>query len=55
MSDCESERFNIEFLVKLKKSAMENFQLLTETYGEECMSRAHMFEWQKLFSEGRET
>jgi hypothetical protein len=30
MSDCKSERVNIKFLVKLKKSATETFQLLTE-------------------------
>ena len=35
MSDCKSERVNIKFLVKLKKSAMEIFQLLTEAYGED--------------------
>ena len=56
MSDCISEqRDNIKFLVKLKKSAKETFQLLTEAYGEDRMSRACMFEWHKQFSEGRET
>jgi len=56
MSDCKSEqRVNIKFLVKLKKSAMENFQLLTEAYGEDCLSRARVFEWHKRFSEGRES
>jgi len=40
MSDCKSERVNIKFLVKLKKSATETFQLLTEAYSEDCMSRA---------------
>jgi hypothetical protein len=35
MSDCKSERVNIKFLVKLKKSATETFQLLTEAYGED--------------------
>jgi hypothetical protein len=34
MSDCKSEqRVNIKFLVKLKKSATENFQLLTPGEG----------------------
>jgi hypothetical protein len=47
-------RVNIKFLVKLKKSATETFQLLTEVYGEECMSRALVFERHKRFSEGRE-
>jgi len=55
MSACKSERVNIKFLVKLKKSVMETFQLLTEAYGEECVSCARMFEWQKRFSEGRES
>jgi hypothetical protein len=55
MSDCKSERVNIKFLVKLKKSAMKTFQLLTEAYGEDCMSCACMFEWHKQFSEGKES
>jgi hypothetical protein len=56
MSDCKSEqRVNIKFLVKLKKSATETFQLLTEAYGEDCISRARAFEWHKRFSEGRES
>ena len=56
MSDCKSEqRVNIKFLVKLKKSAKETFQLLTEAYGEDCTSRARVFEWHKRFSGGRES
>ena len=35
----------MKFLVKLKKSATETFQLLTEAYGEDCMSGADVFEW----------
>jgi hypothetical protein len=42
MSNFKSERVNIKFLVKLKKSATETFQLLTEDYGEDCMSRARV-------------
>jgi len=55
MLDCKSERVNIKFLVKLKKSMMESFQLLTEAYCEDSMSRAHVFEWHKRFSEGKES
>jgi len=55
MSDCKSEWVNIKFHVKLKKSMMETFQLLTEAYGEDCMSRVCMFERHKWFSEGRES
>jgi len=55
MSDCKSERVNIKCLVKLKKSATETFQLLTEDYGEDCLSCACFFHWHKQFSEGRES
>ena len=55
MSDCKSERVNIKFLVKLKKSATETFHLLTEAYREDCMFRARVFNWYKPFSEGRES
>ena len=41
--------------VKLRKSVTEMFQLLTEDYGENCMSRAHVSEWHKRFLEGRES
>jgi len=54
MSDCKSERVNVRFLVKLKKSTIETFQLLTGAYGEDFMSRARVFEWHERFSEGRE-
>ena len=33
----------------------ETFQLLTEAYSEDGMSRARVFEWHKWFSEGRES
>jgi 3-methyladenine DNA glycosylase Mpg len=48
MLACKSEqRVNLKFLVKLKKSATETFQLLTEAYVEVCVSRARTFEWHK--------
>ena len=55
MLDCKSEWVNIKFLVKLKKFTTETFKLLTEAYGEDCMSRARVFEWHKWFLEGRES
>jgi len=52
--DCKSERrVNIKFVVKVKKSAMETFQLLTEAYGENCLSCAHVFEWHTIFRRQR--
>jgi hypothetical protein len=55
MLDCKSEQVNTKFLVKLQKSVMETFQLLTEADGEDSMSHAHMSEWHKWFLEGRES
>jgi hypothetical protein len=40
--------------VKLKKTATEMFSVSHEAYGENTLSRAHVFEWHKRFSEGRE-
>jgi hypothetical protein len=45
----------MKFLVKVEKPAMETFQLLTEAYGEECMSCARVFEQHKRISEGTES
>ena len=54
MEDCKIEqRVNIKFLVKLRKSMIETFHLLTEAYGDDCLSRTRVFEWHKRFSEGR--
>jgi hypothetical protein len=39
--------------VKLR-TAIEIFNLLHEVYGGNTLSRAHVFEWHKRFSEGRE-
>jgi hypothetical protein len=55
MPGWKSESINIKCLMKLKKSMMETFQLLTEAYGEDCMSPACVFEWHKQFLEGIES
>ncbi|GFX20095.1 HTH_48 domain-containing protein [Trichonephila clavipes] len=58
MSNVKTEqRINIKFLVKLKKSATETFQMLTETYGDKTMFRAWVFkfEWHKRLSGGRDS
>ena len=44
------QRVNIKFLTKLGKSATETYNLLTEVYGDQCLSRTQVFE----FKEGRE-
>jgi hypothetical protein len=53
---CRTAKVNNELTSSfLLKSATETFQLLTEAYGEDCMSRALVFEWHIRFSEGRES
>ncbi|PNF28416.1 hypothetical protein B7P43_G16337 [Cryptotermes secundus] len=47
------QRANIKFLTKLGKSATETYNLLTEVYGDQCLSRTQVFEWFKKFMEGR--
>jgi hypothetical protein len=44
---------NRKRLVKVKKNATEMFNLLHEVYGENTLSRAHVFEWCKSLLEGR--
>ena len=48
------ERVNIKVLTKLGKSDTETYNLLTEVYGDQCLSRTQVFEWFKKFKEGRE-
>jgi len=54
MLDKRIERVNIKFLVKLKKSATETFNLLREAYGVNTSTRAHVPGWHRRFSEGKE-
>jgi transposase len=48
------QRYAIKFCVKLKKSATETFENLTEAYGDATLSRNMVFRWHKAFTEGRE-
>ena len=48
------ERVNIKFLTKLGKSTTETYILLTEVYGDQCLSCTQVFEWFKKFKDGRE-
>ena len=48
------QRVNIKFFTKLGKSGTEIYNLLTEVYGDQCLSRTQVFEWFKKFKEGRE-
>jgi hypothetical protein len=47
------QRVNIKFCVKLGKTATETSQLLRDTYGDEALPRARVFEWHRRFVSGR--
>ena len=42
------QRFDFKILVKLNKASKEFFQALTEVYGEEFVSRAHVLMARKI-------
>jgi hypothetical protein len=48
------QQINITFLMNLKNTAMDMFNLLCEVCGENTLSRACLFEWHKRFSEERQ-
>ncbi|XP_025161989.1 uncharacterized protein LOC109503976 [Harpegnathos saltator] len=48
------QRIVVKFHMKLGKCATETYLLLKEVYGNECLSRARVFEWFKHFQDGRE-
>jgi hypothetical protein len=48
------QRINIKFCVKFGKRVSETLALLTVAYGEYAMKKSSVFEWHRLFKEGRE-
>jgi len=48
-------RGNIKFCFKLGKTAAETVELMTEVYGDNCLSRAQIFRWYARFKNGVET
>ena len=48
------QHVNVKFCVKLGKSTTETYDTLKKVYGDECLSRAQVFDWFKRFREGRE-
>jgi histone-lysine N-methyltransferase SETMAR len=55
MSEKVDQRICIKFCQKLGDSCKETFDKLLHVYGEECMSRACVYEWYKRFQDGRES
>ncbi|GFV48686.1 protein GVQW3 [Trichonephila clavipes] len=54
MSDNE-QRYAIKFCFRLGHNATETFAKLQHAYGDSVLSRAQVFRWFKVFSEGRES
>ena len=52
MKELEEQRLCVKFCCKMDKNFTETFQLLNQTYGEECMSRTQCYEWFKRFNKG---
>ena len=49
------QRCAIKFCVKLNKKATEPYEKLKRVYGEHVISRAQVFGWHEVFSDGRES
>ncbi|KAG5308728.1 MOS1T transposase, partial [Pseudoatta argentina] len=48
------QRICIKFYVKNKIKCAEAFRMLTVAYGEATLDRSNIYQWYKMFSEGRE-
>lgn len=48
------QRYAIKFCVKLGKSGKETHDMIKQAYGDAAMGRSSVFDWHKLFREGRE-
>jgi hypothetical protein len=48
-----AQRYAILFCVKLGDNATTTHEKLQQAFGDDAMSRAQAFRWQKMFSEGR--
>ena len=54
MEHTVEQRYAVKFCFKLRKSASETFELVKQVYGDDALSRTRVFEWHKMFKEGRE-
>ena len=52
MLEEQERRVFIRFCVKLARNGVETFEMLRTAFVEQCLSRAHIFEWHKKFKEG---
>jgi len=54
---CEStkQRICIKFCFRIRKTAMEMYQLLQQAYGEDATGRTQVFDWYRRFKEDDRT
>lgn len=52
MSSLKEQRCSVKFCVKLGKSFMETFELITKAYGEDAMKCTVFYEWFTRFKKG---
>jgi hypothetical protein len=55
MSEEQEQHVCIKFCVKLGRNGVETLEMLQTAFGEQCLSRAHIFEWHKRFKEGQDS
>ena len=53
--DTLEERYAIKFYFKLGKDTTETYGMLQTAFRPSCMNRSSVFEWHKIFKEGRES
>ena len=54
-SDTLEERYARKFCFKLGKNATEMYGMLQTAFGPSCMNLASVFDWHKIFKDGRES
>jgi hypothetical protein len=48
-----TQRAAIEYCVKIRETDTKTFEMLKSAYVEECLSRASVSEWHKMFKEAQ--
>lgn len=54
MSENIQQRSSIKFCVRNEISAAETLRMLQKAFGEQAMSKTQVYEWHKMFKDGRE-
>lgn len=54
MSETTQQRSCIKFCVRNEISAAETLKMLQKAFGEQALSKTRVYEWYKMFKEGRE-